>query len=48
MNGIAPDTTVERVATWWEKTIMGADVALGILTILSLTGLVLAARKEKN
>ena len=48
MNGISPDTTVERVATWWEKTIMGADVALGILTILSLTGLVLAARKEKN
>ena len=48
MNGISPDTTVVRVATWWEKAITGADIALGALSVLSLCGLALAARKEKK
>ena len=48
MNGISPDTTVVRVATWWEKALNSADIALGVLSVLSLAGYALAARKEKK
>lgn len=48
MNGISPDTTVVRVATWWEKALKGTDVALGVLSALTLVGYAVSAAKQKK
>ena len=48
MNGLSPDTKVVHVTTWWEKAFMGANIALGVLTVLSLLGYALVARKGKE
>ena len=48
MNGISPDTKIVRVSTWWEKAIMGADIALGVLSVLSLAGYAVAAAGQKK
>ena len=48
MNGISPDSTVVRVATWWEKAIMGTDIGFGVLSALALVGYAVAASKAKK
>ena len=48
MNGISPDTKIVRVSTWWEKAIMGADIALGVFSALSLAGYAVAAARQKK
>ena len=49
MNGLTSDTRVVPVMPWWEKTLIGANIALGALTALMalLYVLTLLRKKEK-
>lgn len=48
MNGLSPNSKVVHVTTWWEYAVMGADVVLGVLTVVSLAGYAVVSRKSKK
>lgn len=48
MNGLSPDSEVVRVTTWWEKAILAADIAFGVLAAASLAGYAIVALKGKE
>ena len=48
MNGLSRDMKVVHVTTWWQKALIGADIALGVLTFLALLGYAFVAFSGKN
>jgi len=46
MNGFDSSTRMERVTTWWEGLMIGAEVVFGLLTVASLAMYVLSYRKK--
>lgn len=47
MNGITSDTETIYVRTWWQNTILGVEIGLGILTALFAILYVLGLRKRQ-
>jgi beta-glucosidase len=48
MNGIAKDTELVYVTTWWQKALIGVDIGFGVLTVIILAGYVFAIRKSRK
>jgi beta-glucosidase len=47
LNGITENTKINYVLTWWQKAIIGTEIATGILT-LAFLALTFAGGKRKN
>lgn len=47
MNGITSDTETVYVRTWWQNTILGVEIGLGILTVLFAVLYILGLRKKQ-
>ncbi|MBQ8092929.1 MAG: glycoside hydrolase family 3 C-terminal domain-containing protein [Clostridia bacterium] len=48
MNGLSPDTRVVHVSPWWEKALLGTNIALGVLSVLTLLGYAYAVLKSRK
>ena len=48
MNGVTTDTRVVRVHPWWETTLTGVTIGLGVLTALTLVLYVLPPKKKED
>lgn len=48
VNGLSKDMEVVRVQTWWEKTLLGVDIGLGVLTVMSLVGYIMLVKGDKK
>lgn len=48
MNGVTSDTRIVRVMTWWEKALIGVDIALGVVTAAAFVGYGVTVHKSKK
>lgn len=48
MNGMSADTIVVKVMPWWEKALVGADIALGALAVAAFAGCIVTVRKAEH
>jgi beta-glucosidase len=48
MNGLASDDQIVTILTWWQTTLICADIAAGFLVCLGIAMIIVTARKGKE